>query len=123
MNHATTKRSVAVTAVLLLAAALLWAAVAAVLVAVVPRYEFDFRERGVRLPDPTRWTLAAGHWAGAYWYVLPLFGLFILPVVVVLSWLLRHRAAGSWPGWLWFGALLGLPILIQLEIWLTLLLP
>jgi type II secretory pathway component PulF len=123
MNHATTKRSAAVTAVLLLAAVILWTAVPATLVAVVPRYEFDFRARNLRLPPPTQFTVAASRWAGNYWYVLPLFGLLLLPVVVLLSWLLRHRATGSLPGWLWFGALLGLPVLIQLEIWLTLLLP
>ena len=64
-----------------------------VLVFAVPRYERDFREQPVRLPEATVWVLAAGHWANNYWYVLPLFGLLILPVILLLSWLLRHQVA------------------------------
>jgi type II secretory pathway component PulF len=116
-------RSVAVTGLLLAAAAVLWAALVAVLVFVVPRYEDGFRARAVRLPAPTVWALAAGRWAETYWYVLPLFGLLLLPLAILLSWLLRHRARGTLPGRLWFGALLGTPALLLLGIWLALLLP
>jgi type II secretory pathway component PulF len=75
MNHETTKRSVAVTAVLLVAAAVLWVAVVAVLVFVVPGYDRAFRDQAVQLPTPTQWAVAAGRWAVEYWYVLPLLGL------------------------------------------------
>ena len=123
MSQETSRRSVTVTILLLVAAAALWASVMAVLVFAVPRYERDFRDQGLRLPNATIWAVAAGRWANNYWYVLPLFGLLILPVVVLLSWLLRHQARGQWPGWLWFGALLGVTLLLQLAVWWALLLP
>jgi type II secretory pathway component PulF len=107
----------------LVAAAALWGTAAAILVLAVPDAEGVFRDQDLSLPAPTRWVLAAGHWADAYWYILPLFALLILPVVLLLSWLLRHQTTGSLPGWLWFGALLGVPLLLQLGIWLALLLP
>jgi type II secretory pathway component PulF len=122
MIQKTTGRSVAVTSSLLAATAVLWAALVAVLVFVVPRYKDAFRGRPVSLPAPTVWAVAAGRWAELYWYVLPLFGLLVLPVVILLSWLLRHRLRGSLAGWLWFGALLGIPVLLQLGIWWALLL-
>jgi hypothetical protein len=123
MNHETTKRSVTVTVLLLAAAAVLWATVLGTLVLAVPRYERAFRDKNVILPDVTLGALAAGRWAASYWYVVPLFGLLMLPVVVLLTWLLRHRAPGPWPGWIWFGVLLGVPVLLQLVIWWALLLP
>jgi type II secretory pathway component PulF len=100
----------------------LWAALVAVLLAVVPRYERDFRDRGVQLPAVTQAVLAAGRWADTYWYVLPLFGLVVLPVVVVVSWLLRHRVRAALPGWLWLGALVGVPLVLHLWVWVGLLL-
>jgi len=123
MNQETTRRSVAVTGSLLAAATVLWAALVAVLVFVVPHYEHAFRDQALNLSAPTRWAVAAGRWAELYWYVLPLFGLLVLPLVILLSWLLRHRTRGSLLGWLWFGALLGIPVLLQLGIWWALLLP
>jgi type II secretory pathway component PulF len=123
MVQETPGRSVAVTGSLLAAAAVLWAALVAVLVFVVPRYENAFRARSVRLPAPTAWAVAAGRWAEAYWYVLPRFGLLVLPPVILLSWLLRHRARESLAGRLWLGALLGIPVLLQVGIWWALLLP
>ncbi len=116
-------RSIAVTGSLLAATVVLWAVLVAVLVLIVPRYEDAFRARSVSLPAPTEWALAAGRWAELYWYVLPLFGLLVLPVVILLSWLLRHRVRGSLLGWLWFGVLLATPVLLQLAIWRALLLP
>jgi hypothetical protein len=123
MTQQTPESSVVVTSLLLAAAAVLWSALVTVLVYVAPRYEEDFRARSLSLPEPTVWALAAGRWAEAYWYVLPLFGLLILPVVVLLTWWLRHRARGLLPGWLWFGALLGVPALLQVAMWWALLLP
>jgi type II secretory pathway component PulF len=123
MIQETSGRSVVVTGLLLAAAAALWVALVAALLFIVPRYEHAFRDRGMRLPAPTQWAVTAGRWAKLYWYVLPLFGLLVLPVVFLPSWLLRHRARGSLPGWLWFGALLGIPVLLQLGMWWALLLP
>jgi type II secretory pathway component PulF len=120
MNHETTKRSTATTVVLLAVALVLWSSVPVVLLFVVPGYERDFRDLGLRLPAMTLATVAAGRWAGNYWYVLPLFGLLVLPVLVVLSFVVRHRGREAWPGGLWFGALLGLPVLMQMWIWLSL---
>jgi hypothetical protein len=71
------------------------------------------------LPGPTRWAVDAGHWAEANWIVLVPLGLLLLP----FTWLLRHKVKGSLPGWLWFGALLGIPVLLQLGMWWALLLP
>ena len=79
MIQETSGRSVAVTGLLLAATAVLWAALVAILVFVVPRYEDAFRARAVSLPSPTVWAVAAGRWAELYWYVLPLFGLLVLP--------------------------------------------
>ena len=87
-----TNRSLAATIVLLGVAGVLWMAVLAVLVIVVPRYEGVFRDEGRRLPAPTLATIGAGRWADHYWYIVPLFGLMILPVIVLLSWLLRSPA-------------------------------
>ncbi|HEY7308485.1 MAG TPA: hypothetical protein VH643_03885 [Gemmataceae bacterium] len=123
MSQETSRRSLRLTLLLLIVSAVLWASVVVVLVFAVPRYERDFREQAVRLPEATVWALAAGHWANNYWYVLPLFGLLILPVILLLSWLLRHQVRTRWPGWLWFGALLGVPLLLQLAVWWALLLP
>jgi type II secretory pathway component PulF len=123
VSHRTANRSVAATGVVLVVAALLWATLLPVLLFVVPSYEHAFRSQNRSLPAPTRWTLAAGHWADKYWYVLPLFGLWILPLIILASWLLRHRVTGAWPGWLWLGLLLGLPLLAELAIWTALLLP
>jgi type II secretory pathway component PulF len=123
MIQETSGRSVAVTGLLLAAAVALWAALVAALLFIVPHYEHAFRDRNMRLPAPTQWAVTARHWADVSWYVLPLFGLLVLPVVVVLSWLLRHRVRGSLPGWLWFGALLSIPVLLQLGMWWALLLP
>jgi type II secretory pathway component PulF len=123
MTYARANRSVSGAAVLLGVAVLLWAAVAAVLVTAVPRYERVFRDEGRRLPGPTEWTISAGHWAGNYWYVLPLFGLLVLPVIVLLSVGLWRRAPRSLPAWIWFGLLLGAPSLLLLAIWGALLMP
>jgi type II secretory pathway component PulF len=123
MDQERPKRSVAVTTVLLAVSVALWAGLGAVLVVVVPRYERDFRDRGLRLPAVTQAVVGAGRWADTYWYVLPLFGLLVLPVVVVVSWLLRHRVSGALPGWLWLGALLGVPLVLHLGVWVGLLLP
>ena len=95
----------------------------ATLLCIVPHYEHAFRDRNMSLPAPTQWAVTARHWAEGYWYVLAPFGLPVLPVVVLLSWLLRHRVRESLPGWLWFGALLGIPVLLQLGMWWALLLP
>jgi type II secretory pathway component PulF len=121
MNHPTTNRSVAATVLLLALAALLWATGLAVLVVAVPRYARAFRDQNMILPDVTLAVLAAGRWAEKYWYVVPLFGLLLLPLIVLLTWLLRHRATERWPGWVWFGMLLGVPVLLQLVIWSALL--
>jgi len=123
MYHEPTKRSVAVTVVVLVAAALLWVAVGAVLVFVVPGYERAVADQKIQLSAPMEWTVAAARWAHLYWYVSPLFGLLVLPAVVVLSRLLRHQTTGSLPGWVWLAALVGVPLLLNLGIWLALLLP
>jgi type II secretory pathway component PulF len=123
MNAERAKRSVTVSVMLLAVAAVLWATVLAVLALAVPRYERAFRDQNVQLPDVTLAVLAAGRWADKYWYVVPLFGLLMLPVVVLLTWLLRHRATERWPGWAWFGVLLGVPVLLLLVIWSALLRP
>jgi type II secretory pathway component PulF len=119
MIQETPGRSVALTCLLLAAAAALWAALDSALLFIVPRYEHAFRDRNMRLPAPTQWVVTAGHWA----QVNRLLGLLLLPVVILLSWLLRHRVRESLPGWLWFGALLGIPVLLQLGMWWALLLP
>jgi hypothetical protein len=116
------RRSVAVTCFLVTAATLLWTALVVVLVLVVPPYEKAFRAESISLPAPTVWAVAMGRWAETYWYVLPLFGLLVLPLVLLVSWLLRHRMKGSLLSWLWFGALLGIPVLFLLVIWWALLL-
>jgi type II secretory pathway component PulF len=108
---------------LLAAAVVLWIAVVVILVTVVPGYERAFANEARRLPASTEWLIASTRWAYKYWYVLVLFGLFVLPGIIILSWLLRHRLTGSLPAWVWFGALLGIPALMQLWIWLSLLLP
>jgi hypothetical protein len=101
------------------AAAVGWAYLFLVLVLLVPRYEDTFRAQAVRLPAPTVWALAAGRWAEAYWYVLPLLGL----LVILLSWLLRQRARGRRLRWLWFLVVLGIPVLLHLGLWWALHLP
>ncbi len=123
MSSQAPQRSLAVSALWLGAAAALWAALVLILVLVVPRYERTFRYQGLPLPNPTQWAVEAGHWAVAYWYMLPLFGLFLLPVVVLLTWWLRHRVTRPLFGWIWLGALLGLPVILLLGIWLALQLP
>ena len=57
MSQETSRRSVTVTILLLVAAAALWASVMAVLVFAVPRYERDFRDQGLRLPNATIWAV------------------------------------------------------------------
>jgi type II secretory pathway component PulF len=117
------KQSVGVTCLLLIVVAILCLALWMTLLLIVPQYERAFRNRDLELPAPTQWTVAASQWTQLYWYIVPLFGLFILPVIVLLSWLLRHRVAGPLPGWLWLGALLAVPLLLQLGVWLALLMP
>jgi type II secretory pathway component PulF len=94
---------------LLAAAVVLWIAVVLVLVTVVPGYERDFVNEKRRLPAGTEFLIASTRWAYKYWYVLPLFGLMVLPGIIMLSWWLRHRLTGSLPAWIWFGALLAIP--------------
>ena len=65
----------------------------------------------------------SGRWVDTYWYILPLFGLLTLPVVVLVSLLLRHWVSGALPGWVWLGALLGVPLLLHRWVWFALLLP
>jgi type II secretory pathway component PulF len=100
-----------------------WAALAAVLVFVVPRYQHAYQNRGMSLPVGTGWAVAPGRWAEGFGYMLPLLALLILPVVVLVSWLLRLRARRSLLGWLWFRALLGIPVLLHLDICWAMLLP
>jgi type II secretory pathway component PulF len=117
------KRSIHITGLLLLSVAVIWCAVGATLLFAVPSYERVFRDQNVSLPHSTVWAVAAGHWAQNYWYILPAFGLLVLPVVVVLSWLFRHRVESSVLSWAWFGALIGVPLLLEAGIWLALWLP
>ena len=127
MQDTHAKRSVGVTAVLLFFALNGWIAVFFVLLLVAsyyaPRIANAAQDRGQRLPAATHWVLAIGHWTELYWYVVPLFGVLLLPVVILLSWLFRHRARSAAPGWIWLALMLGLPWLVLLGFWITLLLP
>jgi type II secretory pathway component PulF len=127
MNDKPAKRSVAVTAVLLFFALNGWIAIFLFLLLVVsyyvPRHANAMQDRGERLPTVTQWVLAASHWTEIYWYVVPLFGALVLPVIILFSWWLRHRARSAAPGWIWLALMLGLPWLVFLGLWIALLLP
>ncbi len=127
MNDKPAKRSVAVTAVMLFFALNGWIAVFFLLLLVAsyyaPRYANAAQDRGQRLPAATSWILAVGHWTDLYWYVVPLFGVLLLPVIILLSWWLRHRVRSAPPGWVWLALMLGLPWLLSAGIGIAVLLP
>ncbi len=122
MNELPVRRSVRMTALLLFVAANFWIAVFLFILLVTPHYDRVFRDRGLRVSGATQWALAVGHWTETYWYVVPLFGVIILPVMILLSWFLRHRVRTMVPSCIWFGLLLGLPWLLFLGFGLSVLL-
>ena len=102
-------------------AALLWTVDLVLLLAVVPPYERTFADFGMRVPWYTDVLIAISRWCTKYFYVL-WFPLALIVVAVAGStWFLRHRQRPL--GALWGAAMVLLPVVVGLLIWLGCYLP
>jgi type II secretory pathway component PulF len=122
MGPSAPRRSVVGTAVLTGVGVALWLALAFVLLYVAPHYQAVFADRGRRVPTATANTFTLAEWTARVWWAVALLSPVTLALIAVTSWAVRHRVPGTTAGRVWFGFLLGLPLLAQVWIWLSLLL-
>src|SRR5437870_2489734 len=112
--------SLLVTAFVVALSALLALGVVAELLFMVPTYEKLFAEFRMAIPWVTEVTIYASRWVVKYWYVVLLFGaVFLLPLVSLITWWLRHRSRVEWLAVVWCAVLIALPVSAGLIFWLA----
>ena len=100
-------------------AALLWLAVAAVVLFVIPFYEHLYAEMGFRLPIAVNAVVGIGRLCEKDPYVLPMFLALIIAAMAISTWWVRQRTPGRWRLALWCLAMLLLPVAVALWLWLA----
>jgi hypothetical protein len=117
-------RSVAVTILLVGISQMLFLAWFGTMLFLVPGFERDLVDLKVKLPYVTELTIAGSRWTVKYWYVA-VAGVFFPGLVVsgAISYLVRRRVGGGMWSVIWFGFLIGLPLIGHLLVWMSLFLP
>jgi type II secretory pathway component PulF len=86
----------------------LWAAVIAGLLIVIPRYQRRYQELGLSLPSYTENAVEAANWVNNYWYVALIWVLIFLPSGTLVTVAIGRRS-GRWLSRLWVGLMIALP--------------
>jgi type II secretory pathway component PulF len=115
--------SVAVTAVIVAIAVLLWLAVIGELVFVVPIFEKTLADFKVRLPYSTEVVIAMSRWCVKYFYVLAMPYTVLAVCVAGATWAIRHLARKPKLALAWSALMLLAPALVALLIVLFCYLP
>jgi type II secretory pathway component PulF len=87
----------------------LWAAVFAGLLIVIPRYKKRYEEFGLHLPYNTEVAFKAADWVNNYWYIALIWVLIFLPSGTLIAVALGRRS-GRGLTWLWCGVMIVLPL-------------
>jgi type II secretory pathway component PulF len=88
----------------------LWAAVIATLLIVIPRYKKRYQELGLNLPYNTEVAINAADWVNNYWYVALIWLLIFLPSATLIAVAVGRRS-GRVLTWLWCAFMIALPLL------------
>jgi type II secretory pathway component PulF len=90
----------------------------------VPGFERDFVDLKLKLPYATELIIAGSRWTVKYWYVAVAGLLFPgLGMSCAISYLVRHRVSNGMWSVIWFGFLIGFPLIGHLLVWMGLFLP
>jgi len=117
-------RSMAITILLVGISQLLFLAWFGTMLFFVPGFERDLLELKLKLPYVTELTIAGSRWAVKYWYVAVAGLLFPgLSMSGAISYLVRHRVGTGMWSVIWFGFLIGFPLIGHLLVWMSLFLP
>jgi type II secretory pathway component PulF len=117
-------RSIAVTILLVGISQMLFLAWFGTLRFLVPGFERDFLDFKIKLPHVTELTIAGSRWTVKYWYVAVAGLLFPGPAMSgAISFLVRHRVGNGMWSVIWFGILIGFPLIGHLLVWVSLFLP
>ncbi len=101
---------------------ILWFLLFVVMLIVVPRYERLFSDFKMKLPDLTVRVLAASAWCRQYWYVVALIAVPLLSGDGILLFLIG-RSPHRWPGRIWLGLWIALPLLAGALVALSIMMP
>src|SRR6266404_5355254 len=101
--------SIAITAVIVGIAILLWLVVPVLLIFVVPSFEKTFADFRMRLPLSTEVVIAMSRWCVKYFYILPMPLGMIAVGVGAPTWLIRHLVRKPRLGVIWSTLMLVLP--------------
>ena len=112
-------RSIAITILLVGISLLLFLAWFGTMLFLVPGFERDFLDLKLKLPYVTELTIAGSRWTIKYWYV----AVAGLGMICAISYLVRHRVGNGMWSVIWFGFLIGFPLIGHLLVWMSLFLP
>jgi type II secretory pathway component PulF len=112
-------RSIAVTILLVGISQMLFLAWFGTMLFLVPGFERDFADLKLKLPYATELTIAGSRWTVKYWYV----AIAGLAMSGAISYLVRHRVGNGMWSVIWFGFLIGFPLIGHLLVWMSLFLP
>ena len=112
-------RSIAITILLVGISLLLFLAWFGTMLFLVPGFERDFLDLKLKLPYVTELTIAGSRWTVKYWYV----AVAGLGMIGAISYLVRHRVGNGMWSVIWFGFLIGFPLIGHLFVWMSLFLP
>jgi type II secretory pathway component PulF len=111
------------TAVVVVAAVLLWIVVLGELLLMVPLFEEVFVDFHLRLPLVTEGIIACSRWCSKYWYVLVIQLPVIAAGIALSTWLIRHLWRQRLLGVIWCLAMLLLPAAVAFLVWFGCYLP
>jgi hypothetical protein len=85
----------------------------------VPGFERDFLDLKVKLPYVTEMSIAGSRWTVKYWYA----AITAIAMSGAISCLVRQRVGNGMWSVIWFGFLIGFPLIGHLFVWISLFLP
>ena len=111
--------SVAITILLVGISQLLFLAWFGTMLFLVPGFERDFLDLKLKLPYVTELTIAGSRWTIKYWYV----AVAGLGMIGAISYLVWHNVGNRMWSVIWFGFLIGFPLIGHLLVWMSLFIP